>query len=87
METKGLDIFNLANITRVFDVEAQIRFSSTAMQLLGLCGQLQSGSRYAPLGGIMELLYRETALQLMQRSGPSYIKNFIAAHGLGLPEF
>jgi len=87
METKGLDLFRVASITRVFHVEAWVKFISTAMQLLGLGGQLQPGPEYAPLRGMMEWTYRYAALQLMQRSGPSYIKSIIATHELGLPEF
>ncbi len=87
METKGLNLLHIASITRVFHVEAWVRFTNMAMQLLGLGGQLQRGSKHAPLRGMMEWVYRAAALQLMQRAGPSYIKNFIATHGLGLPEF
>jgi len=86
METQGLDLFRIASITRVFHVEAWVRFVNTAMQLLGLGGQLMRGSKYAPLRGMMELTYRAAALQLLQRAGPSYIKTVIATHVLGMPE-
>jgi len=86
METQGLDIFHISSIARVFHVEAWVRFISTAMQILGLGGQLQLREKYAPLRGVMEVLYRAGALQLMQRAGPSYIKSIIATHELGLPE-
>ncbi len=86
METQGLDIFHISSIARVFHVEAWVRFINTAMQILGLGGQLQLREKYAPLRGVMEVLYRAGALQLMQRAGPSYIKSIIATHELGLPE-
>jgi len=86
METQGLDLFHIASIARVFHVEAWVRFINTATQILGLGGQLQLREKHAPLRGIMETFYRQAALQLMQRAGPSYIKSIIATHELGLPE-
>jgi alkylation response protein AidB-like acyl-CoA dehydrogenase len=86
MENRGLDLFRIASIARVFHVEAWVRFINTTMQILGLGGQLQLREKHAPLRGIMEALYRQAALQLMQRAGPSYIKSTIATHELGLPE-
>jgi hypothetical protein len=67
-------------------VEAWVKFVNSAMQILGLGGQLGLRQKYAPLRGIMEALYRQAALQLVQRAGPSYVKSIIATHGLGLPE-
>jgi alkylation response protein AidB-like acyl-CoA dehydrogenase len=87
METQGLDISLIANVVRVLTVEAWLKFDSVAMQLLGLGGQLTPDSKYAPLGGIMEGMYRFDALQWFNRTGPSYTKSFIATHGLGMPEF
>ena len=86
MEDQGLDLFNIAAIARVFHVEAWVRSASTAMQILGLAGQLGLGEEHAPLRGITEAWYRQAALQLMQRAGPSYVKSTIATHLLGLPE-
>jgi len=86
METKGLDLFDVASVARVFHVEAWVKFINTAMQLLGLSGQLALRQKYAPFSGVMPALYQQAALQLMQRAGPSYIKSTIASHLLGLPE-
>ena len=86
MQATGLDVSDMALITRVFDVETRLKFSRTAMRLLGLSGQLQAGSKYAPLGGMMERMYRGDALQLFTRGSPSYTKTVIATHTLGLPE-
>jgi alkylation response protein AidB-like acyl-CoA dehydrogenase len=86
METQGLDLFHISSIVRVFHTETWVRFNNTAMQILGLGGQLQLREKHAPLRGIMETMYRQAALQLMQRAGPSYIKSIIATHELGLPD-
>jgi len=86
MENEGLNIFDISSIARVYHVEAWVRFVNSAVQILGMRGQLASRQHYAPLGGMMEALYRQAALQLMQRAGPSYVKSIIATHGLGLPE-
>lgn len=84
METQGLDLSLIANIVRVFTVEACLRFNNLAIQFPGLEGQLAPNSNYAPLGGILELLYRFDALQWFNRSGISYAKTLIATQGLGL---
>jgi len=86
MENEGLDIFDISSIARVFHVEAWVRFVNSAVQIMGMRGQLGSHQNHTPLHGMMESLYRQAALQLMQRAGPSYVKSIIATHGLGLPE-
>ncbi len=86
MEDEGLDLSYVASIARVYHVEAWVRFTDMAMQIMGLGGQLRRSSKYASLGGMVEAYYRAAALQLMQRAGPSYIKSIIATRELGMPE-
>ena len=86
MEAQGLDLFYIASIARVFIVETWLKFNSTALQLLGLNGQLQRGAHYAPLGGSINWHYEYDALQYFTRGSPSYTKSYIAMHDLGLPE-
>jgi alkylation response protein AidB-like acyl-CoA dehydrogenase len=87
MLSKDLDALDLAAILKVFANEATSRFSNSAMQILGLYGQLQRGSRYAPLTGIIERAYLADAGRRWIDSGVWVTRNFIATHGLGLPEF
>jgi alkylation response protein AidB-like acyl-CoA dehydrogenase len=86
METQRLDISLIATVVRVFTVEANLRFNNFATQFLGLEGQLAPDSNYAPIGGLIEWLYRFDALQWFNRGGISYAKTVIATQGLGLPE-
>jgi alkylation response protein AidB-like acyl-CoA dehydrogenase len=86
METQGIDLSTIANIVRVFTVEAGLKFNNLAIEFPGLEGQLAPNSNYAPLGGILEWLYRFDALQWFNRGGISYAKTLIATQGLGLPE-
>jgi alkylation response protein AidB-like acyl-CoA dehydrogenase len=86
MLSKDLDALDLAAITKVFSSEAILRFSNSAMQILGLYGQLQRGSGYAPLTGSMERRYRGDASWHSVDGGVCATRNFIATHGLGLPE-
>ena len=85
MEDQGLDLAYMAAVARVFNVEAWLKFNSVALQLLGLSGQLERGSDYAPLGGILAWHYQYDALQFFTRGSPSYTKSIIATYGLGMP--
>jgi len=86
METQGLDVSHIANIARVFNVEAWLKFNSIVVQLLGLSGLLERGSEYAPLRGIMAWHYQYDAIQFFTRGSPSYTKSMIATHDLKMPE-
>lgn len=87
MLSKDLDALDLAAILKVFSNEALLRFGNSAMQILGLYGQLQGESRYAPLAGIMERAYRANVMAHFVDSGGACItRGFIATHTLSLPE-
>ena len=86
METRGLDVTDIASLARVFNVEAWLRFNNVALQVLGMGGLMERGSDYAPLGGTMAWHYQYDAIQFFTRGSPSYTKSVIATHGLGMPE-
>lgn len=58
---------------------------NTAMQILGLYGQLQKGCKWAPLDGQFESLYRSTLENIITRGTSEIMRNIIAQRGLGLP--
>lgn len=87
MQDKGLDALTFAAILRVFMDESVVKIDNNAMQILGLCGQLQEGSKYVLLGGVMEGAYREDAACHFWDGGSCATRNTIATHALGLPEF
>jgi len=86
METRGLDVTHIASVARVFNVESWLKFNSTAMQLLGMKGQLRRSVNNTPLGGTLGWHYEFDAIQYFTRGSPSYTKSMIATHDLGLPE-
>jgi len=86
MESEGMDVSHIAHVARVFNVEAWLKFNSVAMQLVGLAGQLEPGSSYAPLDGALNWHYQYDAIQFFTRGSPSYAKSVIATHELGMPE-
>jgi len=84
MESKGLDALPIAAILKVINDEASLRFASNAMQILGLYGQLEGESKYAPLRGTVEGMYQAIVIMLFVDGGASVTRNFIATHVLGL---
>jgi hypothetical protein len=87
MQSKDMDALTFAAIVKVFSDEALLRFTNSAMQILSLHGQLERGARDAPLAGVVEQAYRWDAIRHFLDSGGACVtRNFVAHHGLGLPE-
>lgn len=86
MEEQGIDLFEISAKLRVFHVETWLKFTGILTSILGREGILESGAAEAALNGMMSRLYPAAALQLMQRAGPSYIKNIISTEILGMPK-
>ncbi len=85
MQSRGLVPNYEASISKVMGTELQRQMGGTGLRVLGLVGQLEGDSKYAPLRGRAE---RWTL------AGPSYTvaggtsevnRNIIATRGLGLP--
>jgi 3-oxocholest-4-en-26-oyl-CoA dehydrogenase alpha subunit len=74
-----------SSMAKMFSSEMNQRFCETAINLLGLAGQLEPGSRGAVLQGRIERAYL-AALSYKIAGGTSEIqRNVIATRGLGLP--
>jgi alkylation response protein AidB-like acyl-CoA dehydrogenase len=85
MQSQGQVPNKEASMGKVFGTELQQHVASTGMHLLGLYGQLEPESKYAPLGGRIERSYM-TAVAVTIAAGTSEIqRNIIATRGLGLP--
>ena len=70
---------------KLFGTELQQRMANTGLQVLGMYGQLEPESKYAPLKGRLE---KEAlhAVSITLAGGTSEIqRNIIATRGLGLP--
>ena len=74
-----------ASMSKLYGSELQQRLGGAGMEVLGLGGQLEPGSRWAPLQGRVEAFYL-FSLALTVAAGTSEImRGIIAGRGLGLP--
>ncbi|MFA4915685.1 MAG: acyl-CoA dehydrogenase family protein [Syntrophales bacterium] len=74
-----------APMVKVFLTEFMRRFSGTAMEIMGPYGQLQKGSKWVPLMGRIEGLYRHAARRNISAGTSEIQRNIIANVGLQLP--
>jgi alkylation response protein AidB-like acyl-CoA dehydrogenase len=81
----GGDILGVTAIQSIVRDSLSVKLPNLALTILGPYGQLQSGSKHAVLGGMLEEMYRMMAFRLFGVIGPLTRKNFIANHLLGLP--
>jgi len=70
---------------KLFASELWQRLANSAMEILGLHGQLQENSKWAPLNGRMERLCRESLFYTFAGGTSEVMRNIIAIRGLGLP--
>ena len=85
MQSQGLVPNKEASLGKVFGTELQQHAAQAGMSLLGLYGQLEPGSKYAPLQGRIERGYL-TSVSATIAAGTSEIqRNIVATRGLGLP--
>jgi hypothetical protein len=72
-------------ILRLFNSETYQRLIQAGMEILGLYGQLKTGSKWAPLQGELERLYRDRPIFTIGGGTAEVYRNVIAIKGLGLP--
>ncbi|MBI2872735.1 MAG: acyl-CoA dehydrogenase family protein [Chloroflexi bacterium] len=74
-----------ASSSKVWSSELHQRIANVGTQLMGLYGQLQTGSPHAPVDGKIEWLYRATVNDSVGAGTNQIQRNVIATRGLGLP--
>ena len=85
MQSQG-DIPNKeASTGKLFGTELQQRVAAAGMELLGLYGQLASGSKWAPLKGRLQRTYLSSFSETLAAGTSEIQRNIIATRGLGLP--
>ena len=85
MQSQDLVPNKEASMGKAFGTELQQHVAAAGMKLLGLYGQLEPESKYAPLRGRIERGYL-TSVSATIAAGTSEIqRNIIATRGLGLP--
>lgn len=70
---------------KVFITEMVQRLANTGMQILGRAAPLQKGSKWAPLKGKIEHLYRIAIMPTFGAGSNEVLRDLIAIRGLGLP--
>ncbi|MBI4300847.1 MAG: acyl-CoA dehydrogenase family protein [Chloroflexi bacterium] len=85
MQTKRMRFMHEASIGKLFLTELMARMANVGMEMIGLYGLLERGSKWAPLRGRLETTYM-TYIGFAIGGGTSEIqRNTIATRGLGLP--
>jgi len=74
-----------SSMEKFFATEVAQRISNTGMEVLGLYGQLKEESKWAPLNGKVEHLYRWSVVETIYAGTSEIMKNIMAQRGLGLP--
>jgi alkylation response protein AidB-like acyl-CoA dehydrogenase len=82
--SKGGVPFAEASMSKVFTTELERRLANTAVQVLGLYGQLKEGPN-VPFNGFIEWWYRFSLLQAVGGGTNEIQRMIIAIAGLGLP--
>lgn len=74
-----------ASILEIVVSEGDQKLVNTAMQVLGLYGQLRKGSKWVQMEGEVEFTYRNSLEELIIRGTSEIMRNVIAERGLKLP--
>ena len=85
MADQGLEAQQEASISKLFSTELLLRVANTGMQALGLVGQLEEGSKWAPLMGRFRKLYLWSVSEVIGGGTSEVQRNIIATRGVGLP--
>jgi alkylation response protein AidB-like acyl-CoA dehydrogenase len=85
MQNRGLVPNKEGSIAKLFSSELDVRIAGTAMNALGLYGQLNRSSEYAQLNGRAASAYIYATTSTVGGGTSEIQRNIIAARGLGLP--
>jgi|CXWL01.1.fsa_nt_gi alkylation response protein AidB-like acyl-CoA dehydrogenase len=85
MQNRGLLPNKESSVAKLFSSELDVRISRTAMKVLGLYGQLRSGSPHAAANGRVESTYLYATTSTVGGGTSEIQRNIIASRGLGMP--
>ena len=85
LRKQGLNSVYESSLSKLLTSEMWQQFTNVALQILGLYGPLESGSRYAPLKGRVEEAYMGSIFETIYEGTSEIQRNIIAQRGLGLP--
>jgi hypothetical protein len=72
-------------MSKAYSTELIQRIYNVWVDIMGLFGQLQPGSKWAPLNGRIERQHRRSVIESIYRGTNEIMRVIIAARGLGLP--
>jgi len=75
-----------ASMAKAYATSFEQHLASTAMEILGLYGQLLAESKYAPMRGMAPHSYLGSKGYSLQAGTSEILRNIIALRGLGLPQ-
>ena len=85
MQSNDLVPNHESSISKLFGTELQQRNARRGINMLGLGGQLRSGSRYVPMDGELCYAYMATVSRTIAAGTSEIQRNIIATRGLSLP--
>jgi alkylation response protein AidB-like acyl-CoA dehydrogenase len=85
MQNRGLVPNKESSIAKLFSSELDVRLSRTAMNVLGMYGQLKAGSPHAPASGRVESMYLYATTSTVGGGTSEIQRNIIAQRGLAMP--
>jgi alkylation response protein AidB-like acyl-CoA dehydrogenase len=85
MQEQGLVPNYEASVIKIFATELAQRVANTGVNLLGLSGQLRTGSPHAPANGVFPEAHIDNVSPTIYSGSNEIQRNIIAQRGLGLP--
>jgi alkylation response protein AidB-like acyl-CoA dehydrogenase len=85
LQSKGLIPNYEAAVIKLYNMELDQRIARTGMTVLGPYGQLDRGSKWAPLRGRLEYMYLRSVGSTLETGTSEIQRNIVAIRGLGLP--
>ncbi len=85
LQSKGLIPNYEAAVIKLYNMELDQRIARTGMNVLGPYGQLDRGSKWAPLRGRLEYMYLRSVGSTLETGTSEIQRNIVAIRGLGLP--
>ena len=83
--TQDALVYAESSMIKVYGVELNQKVNSTLLQIMGQFGQLQAGSKWAPLRGKVEHALRMDIVLIFGGGALEVQRNIIAIAGLGMP--
>ncbi|MFC2059186.1 acyl-CoA dehydrogenase family protein, partial [Chloroflexota bacterium] len=84
--TQGIAPIVESSGAKVYGADHMMRVLRTSLEILGLYGQLQPGSKWAPFRGRLERQFREAPLWGFEAGCNEIMRGVVGMMGLGLPQ-